>query len=169
MAARGFDFLPPHDLVARPIAAFYENVREQARNHSAWGQCVENDDSINGFQGREDFRALKFRDNWSTLAFQLADARITIEPDDQNITELAGKLQRANMTGMEQVEAAIGKYDAAAIAFLPAKQQNRFVQCENSSVQRSSMPAHDKVPANATKNIVYHAWVEQQLRPRSER
>jgi len=40
---------------------------------------------------------------------------------------------------MKQIEAAVGKDDAAAIAFLAAKPQNRFLHAENARMQKISL------------------------------
>jgi hypothetical protein len=48
--------------------------------------------------------------------------------------------EAANVAGMEDVEAAIGEHNAATVAFLTAKPQNRFVQSENRRmIQRLSI------------------------------
>jgi hypothetical protein len=56
----------------------------------------------------------------------LANTRVTIEPDNQHVTQLASQFEAAKMAGMKQVKAAVGEDDAAPIAFVAAKPQNRF-------------------------------------------
>jgi hypothetical protein len=48
-------------------------------------------------------------------------------------------LQAADMARVEQVEAAVGEDDAAAVAFLAAKPQNRFLNCQDCRIQKVSM------------------------------
>jgi len=45
------------------------------------------------------------------------------------------------MAGMEQIKTAVGEDDAAAVAFLAAKPQNRFLKCQDCRLQRVSMRA----------------------------
>jgi len=40
---------------------------------------------------------------------------------------------------MKQVKAAVGEDHAAAVAFLAAKPQNRFLKCQDCRIQRVSM------------------------------
>jgi hypothetical protein len=58
---------------------------------------------------------------------------------------------------MEQIEAAVGEHDAAAIAFPAAKPQNRLLQCEE-GIQRVSVRV---LPEQIVKPevVVYHARV----------
>src|SRR5713226_6820438 len=66
---RRLRFLATNDLIAGPVAAFYEDIREQAGDQFARRQVVEDHHSVHGFQSSENFRALAFRDNWTSLAF----------------------------------------------------------------------------------------------------
>jgi hypothetical protein len=70
------------------------------------------------------------------------------------------------MARMQQIEAAVGEDDAAAVAFLAAKPQNRFVESQNFRVQRNSMKAHAKIALASAENLVYHAPRAQRLRGR---
>jgi len=66
-------------------------------------------------------------------------------------------LETANVAGMQQIKAAVGEDDAAAIAFPGAKPQNRLLQCED-GIQRVSVRA---LPEQIVKPevVVYHAGV----------
>jgi hypothetical protein len=57
----------------------------------------------------------------------LPHAGVAVQAHDQDVTEFAGLFQAAKMSRMQQIEAAIGEHNAAAIAFPGAKPQNRFV------------------------------------------
>jgi hypothetical protein len=64
---------------------------------------------------------------------------------------------------MQQIKAAVGEHDAAAIAFPAAKPQNRLLQCED-GIQKISVRA---LPEQIVKPelLVYHARV---LRPAAQ-
>src|SRR5260370_69171 len=68
-AAGGFYFFAAHDLVAGPIAAFHQDIREQASDHFAGRQIVEDHDSVDGFQSSKNFRAFGFGDDGAPFAF----------------------------------------------------------------------------------------------------
>src|SRR5260370_39053558 len=121
--AGGFHFFAAHNLVAGPVAAFHEDIREQARDHFARRQIIENNNSVHGFQSGENFGALALRDNRTPFAFQLMHAGVAIQTHDQRVSQGARQFQAANMAGMKQVEAAVGEDHAAAVAFVAAKLQ----------------------------------------------
>src|SRR5260370_3833016 len=130
-ATGSFHFFAPDDLVAGPIAALDEHVGKQARDDFARSQVVKNDDGVDGFGGGEDFRALAFGNHGAALALELATAGVAVEADNQDVTQSAGLLETADVAGMQQVEAAVGEDDAAALAFLAAKPQNRLLESED--------------------------------------
>jgi hypothetical protein len=65
---------------------------------------------------------------------------------------------------MQQIETAIRKHNAAAIAFPWAKPQNRFVESQYLRVQRNSMKSHAKKALALAENLVYHAPRAKHLR-----
>ncbi len=126
-AASGFHFFASDDLVARPVAAFYKHIGKEAGDDFARCGLVENHNRVHGFERGEDFGTLAFRQDWTAGAFQLANAGVTVETDNQRVSESAGLLEAADVAGMQQIEAAVGEDNAAAVAFLAAKPQNRFL------------------------------------------
>jgi hypothetical protein len=62
---------------------------------------------------------------------------------------------------MQQIEAAIGKNHAAAIAFRAAKPQNRLLQCED-GIQRVSVREQPKKIVQP-EQVVYHASARRRL------
>jgi hypothetical protein len=60
------------------------------------------------------------------------------------------------MAGMEEVKASIREDDAAAVAFLAAKPQNRFLKCQDCRIQGVSMGA-GKQQSELREKLVYHA------------
>jgi hypothetical protein len=65
---------------------------------------------------------------------------------------------------VQQIETSVREDDAAAIAFLPAKLQNRFFECEYRRMQRISMRARNRRTSNFPQTLVYHAPKEPTLR-----
>src|SRR5260370_33462147 len=57
-AAGGFHFFAAHNLVAGPIAAFDEDIREQARDYFARRRIIENHDGVHRFESGEKFSPL---------------------------------------------------------------------------------------------------------------
>jgi hypothetical protein len=68
------------------------------------------------------------------------------------------------MAGMQQIETAVGEDNTAAVAFLAAKPQNRFLKSQNLRVQRNSMKANAKTTLAFGEKLVYHAPQAQRLR-----
>src|SRR5258708_10008058 len=151
-----FHFFAANNLVTGPVATLHQDIGEQTGDHFAGRQIVEDHHGIHRFQGRENFRALAFRDNRAPFAFQLPHAGIAVQPNDQHISQCARQFQAANVPGMKQVKAAVGEYDAAAASLPTAKPQNRFLECQHCRIQRISMRAgRNKVVS--IKKVVYHA------------
>ena len=69
---------------------------------------------------------------------------------------------------MKEVKAAVGEDDAAAVAFLAAKPQNRFLECQDCQIQRVSMRA-GKTKVISVKKLVYHAQEVRRPRPAGSR
>src|SRR6266852_3484742 len=86
----------------------------------------------------------------------MTHACIAIQPNDKRVSQCARLLQAADMAGMQQIKAAVGEDDAAAVAFLAAKPQNRFLKCQDRGIQRFSMGA-GKNKMISDKKVVYHA------------
>src|SRR6266478_6682928 len=61
-SAGGFHFLAAHNLVAGPIAALHQNIREEAGDEFARGQIIENHHGVHGFQSGENFDDLTPRE-----------------------------------------------------------------------------------------------------------
>src|SRR6266571_8986859 len=57
-ATGGFHFFAANDLVAGPIATFRQDIGEQAGDHFARRQIIEDHDGVHGFQSGKNFRAL---------------------------------------------------------------------------------------------------------------
>src|SRR5260370_19451932 len=72
--AGGFHFFAAHNLVAGPVATFHEDIREQARDHFARRQIIEDHHGIHRFQSRENFCAFAFGAEGPSRTFSLADA-----------------------------------------------------------------------------------------------
>jgi hypothetical protein len=167
--ASGFHFFAAHDLVTGPIATLYENVGEQARYDFARRQVIEDHDGVHALKSREDFRTFAFRDDGTAFALQLPHTGVTVEADDECVSQLARQLQAANVAGMQQVKTAVREDDAAAVAFLAAKLQNRFLQREDRRFQRVSMQARTRIKMLPMKKLVYHAREAPRLQGRGSR
>jgi hypothetical protein len=58
----------------------------------------------------------------------MANARVAVDADDENLAERSRLLENLNMTWVEQIEAAVGEDSLAAVAFSRAKPHNRLLQ-----------------------------------------
>jgi hypothetical protein len=155
-AASRLHFCTADDLVQRPVVAFHQNVRKQTRNQFQRRRRVKDHHRINAFERGEDFRAFAFGDDGTPFTFQWPNARIAVQSDDQHVTQFPRLLEDSNMSRVQHFKAAVGKNDAAAVAFLAAKPQNRFLKSEYYRVQGISMRTPIRVGA-PPENPVYHA------------
>jgi len=154
-SSRRLHFFAANNLVSGPIATFDENVGKQSGDDALRRQVVKNHNGIYALQRGENFRTLALRNHRAAFAFELFDAGVAVQADDQCVAVDACLLQAANMAGVEQIEAAVGEDDAAAIAFPVAKPQNRLLECVD-GIQRVSVRT---LPEQIVKPelVVYHA------------
>jgi hypothetical protein len=154
-AAGRLHFFTADDLVWRPVAAFHQNVREQARNQFPWCKRVEDHYRINTFHRSQDFRSLALRPNWPSVALQLPHARVTVQAHNQEVAQGPRLFQEPNMSGVQHFETAVGENHSPTVAFLAGKPQNRLLKCEYSRVQRISVRRQARM--SLLKSLVYHA------------
>ena len=141
-AASGFDLFAADDFVPCPVPTLHQHIGEQAGDDFAWRQIIENDDPVHTLQRGKKLGAFLLWQNGASRAFQLVHAGIAIQADDERIAKVTRLLEATNMARMQYVEAAVGEHNAASVAFLAAKPQNRFIQSENRrTIQGISMQA----------------------------
>ncbi len=114
LATGGFNFFTAGDEVG-PISALDEDIGQDGGDEIAGGVFIEESDGIDGGQGEGDAGACLFVADGTGGALEPLDARVCVEGEDQNIAESAGGFEQADMTGMEEVVAAIGEDDAFAL------------------------------------------------------
>jgi len=162
-AACGFHFFAANNLIAGPVATFDQHIRKESPDDFAWGGLIKDHNRVDTFERGENFSSLAFRQDGTPGAFQLANAGVAVEADDERIAESASLLEAANVPGVQQIETAVGEDHTAAVAFLAAKPQNRLLESQNLQVQRNSMKAHAKIAPALDEKLVYHAPRGQRL------
>lgn len=133
-ASRSFYFCAANDLVARPVATFDEDIRQELGDYVLWGQFRENQDSIDTFETGKDFGALLFGEDRARRTFEAAHAEVAIDADNEQVTEGARGFETLNVPGMKKIEAAVGEDQALAVAFLLGEPENCFVKSKNGLV-----------------------------------
>jgi len=108
-------------------------------------------------ESRENFGAFVRGKDGAARAFELANAGVAVEADEEDVAKAARLLEGGNVAGMQKVKAAVGEDDAAAIAFIAAELENRCVQIEDVRRQRDSVKDHTIRMMRKARNIVYHA------------
>lgn len=98
------------------IAAFDVDVGADGFEESDRAGFAENDHGVHAGQGGEDGGAVAFGDEGAVGAFELADGAVGIEADDQEVAELFGALEVADVAVVKEVETAVGGDDGLAAA-----------------------------------------------------
>ena len=163
MAPGGFNLLAADDLIARPIAAFDQNIGKQASDYFARRRLIENQNGIYAFEGRKDLRAFQLRQHRPPRSFDLPYTGIAVNANDERVAKRACLLENAKVPWMEQIEAAVREDNAAPVAFLTPEPQNHFVQRQNPGMQRNSMKARATTELHHDQKLVYHAGVAQRF------
>ena len=134
----GFNFGATDNLIVGPVAAFDQDVWEKGGDHFLGSGLGEDEDGVNTFEAGENFGALEFRDYRAIGALQGADAGVAVDADDEDVAESAGGFKAAKMAGMKKIETAVGEDNAAGVAFLFGKPENRLVESEDVWMGRGS-------------------------------
>ena len=98
------------------IASFDVNVGPHDGQESASALLRENDDGVDAGQRGEDGGTLPLGDERPPRSLEFTDRAVSVEADDQEIAELAGALQVADVTEVQQVETAVGGDNTATAA-----------------------------------------------------
>ena len=89
------------------IGTLAVDVGFQRQQQGRHGWLRKYDDVIHAAQGCHEFRTILFAEDWTASALQTADGSIVIDGNHQPIRFGGGSLQIANMTDVQQVEAAV--------------------------------------------------------------
>ena len=105
------DRIAPDDSIGRPVCAFDQDVRLNRPDH--FGRCVfaEHRHCIHTTQSSQQFTTLRLSSYRPVCPFVAPHGGVGIEPHDERVTQGAGLLQVADVTGMQQVKDAIGEHD----------------------------------------------------------
>jgi hypothetical protein len=90
------------------IATFDVNVGPHDGQEPVGALLGENDDGVDACQRGEDGGTLSLGDEGPARSFKFADRTVSVEADDEEVAKLAGALQVADVTEVEQVETAVG-------------------------------------------------------------
>ena len=110
----------PDDGVLGVVPTLHENIGTQTLDELERCILVEEDDAIHHLERGDDIRALRLRANGTRRALQTANRIVAIEADDQRVASPAGAKQNVDVSRMEQIEDAVGEYDAPVLGCAPA-------------------------------------------------
>ena len=79
---------------------------------------IKNHDVVHTAKSGEDLRSLRFGDH-GTSGFDPPHGCVAIESHDQAVPQLPGLLKKADVTDVEEIEAAVGKHDALSATSPP--------------------------------------------------
>src|SRR5882724_1487489 len=98
------------------VSALGMNIRLDGEQQFRNGWFIKNRDEIDGFQRRHDFGALVLRQEGAAFSLQSACLLIRINCNNQDVPQSLGCFQVADMPGVQDVEAPVGKNDPLALA-----------------------------------------------------
>ena len=101
---RSFNDLPPHDLLPGPIPSLDQNVWLEDGDQFKWGGLIEDSNIINTSEARENLASFLDRQDGTPGALYAMDGTITIDPDNQNISQGFRLLQITYVTDVKEVE-----------------------------------------------------------------
>ena len=108
LAAMLFHDLSAADVVS-PVCAFNEDVGDDLGDEFGRFRFVEDDDIVDGLKGGEDASPVTLRHQRAKLSLVSPHGGVGVEPDDQSIALLTREGEVIHMSGVENVEAAVGE------------------------------------------------------------
>ena len=128
LTASRFHLARSDDGIDSIIASLGDDVRLE-RNHEIERRIfIEQDHGIHSFQSRENVSALGFGPNRAIRSLQAANRRVSVQSDDERISESPRRDEDVDVTRMQKVENTIGKYDTAGESLSPPA---RFTHAKN--------------------------------------
>jgi len=140
LATPSFDFLAADDVVY-PVGPFYENVRPNIKNGFQGSVFVERADVVHDFQGREKLPTLRLRKDRAIRALQTLNGFISIDGNNQGIAEGTRTGEQVEMSGVEDIEAAVGENDFLAGGLKPANLLSDSVSRMDRHVENLQWPS----------------------------
>ena len=108
-------FLARVEGVGGVVTAFRIDVRADGVDESGDARFSEKGDVIDAAEGGEDLGAVEFSVDGAGGAFESADRGVGVEGNDEGVAEGASMLEVADVTGVKEVEAAVGEDQATAL------------------------------------------------------
>ena len=106
------------------VAALYDYVRLKYTHELERCVLLEDGNGIDRFECRQHVCTLSFRSDGSVGTLEALYGSVAIQANDENITARAGTEQNVDVTGVKEIENAVGKNDPPAL--LPAPVCERF-------------------------------------------
>src|ERR1051325_3886153 len=98
----------------RIVATLDDQIRTQRNDRFERCVFVEYHHGIDHRERREQVSALPLAADGTFRALQPADRCIAVDADHERIPGAAGREEQVDMTGMKEIEHAVGEYDVAA-------------------------------------------------------
>src|SRR5262249_43317873 len=115
LAAIRLDNLLADHVLAAVVAAFYHHHRPHPADPAKRGVLVEEDHEVHGLERGRPVGPGFFALNRPAVAFETRRRGIAVEPYDEAVAGGARFGQHPDMTGMQQIEAAVGETDAQVL------------------------------------------------------
>lgn len=100
------------------VRSFGVNVGAEIFEEGFDAWLAEDDYVIDGTERGDELRASDLIEDGAAGPLEVADARVRIDADDENVSFAAGSFQIANVADVERVKAAVGKNDALRVLFV---------------------------------------------------
>lgn len=93
------------------VSTFDVDIGAERANNRAGGVFVEEQGVVDGVERRDEGQAILLAVNGPAWTLQAACTAVTVDGHDEDIAQLSGLAQEMNMSGVQNIEDAIGKDD----------------------------------------------------------
>ena len=106
-----------HNAAGPPVSPLDKHVRTQAFDEPLRSRLVEDRDIIDAFKRRKEQRPIPLPDNRPRGTFEGPHRAVAIDRDNQAMPEVFRSFKEGDMTGVQQIVAAVCEDDLAAAGF----------------------------------------------------
>lgn len=121
------DNLSTYHTIHLIIAPLYKDIRSDFADERLRRVFVKKGDIIHRLKGAQDVSALTFIQNGSLIPLDAPDGCISIQRDNQAVTEAARRFQKFDVTDMNQVKTTIGENNAPTQSALTPHNLQKFL------------------------------------------
>ena len=108
-ASPALDLGPTHDLVESPVSALGQHVGPQGQNRRQGRRLAKLNHPVDALEGGQQLHALAGWNQGAIRSLEPPDAGVAVDGHDESVAQSSGLLEAADVSHVQQIEAAVGE------------------------------------------------------------